>query len=684
MEEKRYYCPMHPEIQRDEPGSCPICGMTLESREEKTVSPFRRRFWVSLWFGAPLLVFEMLSMFSSSLRVLWDEFGWVQLILASGVVWYGGWPLFVRGVRSFRTGKLNMFSLITLGVITAYFYSCIALFFPQIFPEVVRDQAGRVGLFFDAAGGITLLVLLGQVLEEGAYQKTNQALKALMDLSPKKAHKIVDGQERDIPLDEVVEGDLLRVKPGEQIPVDGVITEGESSVQEAMITGEPLAVRKGVGAEVIGGTQNEQGSFVLQAQKVGKETRLARIIALVDKAQRSQPPVQKTVDQVASIFVPIVIGIAVIAFFGWWLFGPSISYGIVSAVSVLMIACPCAMGLATPLSIMVGVGEAARAKVLVRDAESLEKMAKVEELIVDKTGTITEGKPVVEKIEGKWPEEKLLQWAASIETLSEHPLARPIVEKAKEKGIPLLLCDDFSAETGKGVRGKIEGEEIVVGKEEWLTELGMGEMKSEGIALGIGVGKERVGTVVLSDQIKGTSYEAIRQLKKEGITVVMATGDREEVAAKVAKEVGLEQWKSRVTPEGKHELIEEGQKEGKVVAMAGDGINDAPALAKADVGIAMGAGADVALESAKIALIEGDLQGILKARKLSKEVMRNIRQNLVFAFGYNALGVPLAAGLIYPLFGVLLPPMAASVAMTLSSLSVISNALRLRGKGGDF
>jgi Cu+-exporting ATPase len=697
----RYTCPMHPEIVQNGPGFCPICGMALEPMDvladieaDPEYDSMRLRFWVSATISAPLLV---LAMFGESLglHLAPSVLHWIDLALATPVVLWGGWPFFQRFWASLVNRSPNMFTLIGLGTGAAYLDSVIATVFPQLFPASFRDMHGAVPVYFEAAAIITTLVLLGQVLELRARQRTSGAIRALLNLAPQQAHRIAaDGSEQDILLSEVQRGDSLRVRPGERIPVDGVIREGASAVDESMVTGEPMPVEKSLGDKVIGGTLNASGSFVMDAERVGSETMLAQIVKLVSEAQRSRAPMQRLADKVAAYFVPTVIAVAVLAFLGWMLFGPEprFAHALVAAVSVLIIACPCALGLATPMSIMVAVGRGAHAGVLIRNAEALEMLAKVDTLVVDKTGTLTEGKPRVVHVSA-FPaigltDSALLSMAASLERLSEHPLARAIVSAAEEKHLPLSTANEFRAIPGRGVEGLIAGKRVVAGTANFMSEMGIAmstepqtpdlQRYSSATPVYVAVDGRLVGVILLADRVKPSAPEAIRALRGDGIRLVMLTGDRREVAMLVAKELGIEQVEAEVQPQQKAEVVKSLRGQGRVVAMAGDGINDAPALATADIGIAMGTGTDVAIASAGITLLQGDLRGIIRARRLSRATIKNIRQNLAFAFLYNTLGIPIAAGVFYPLFGWLLSPMIASAAMSFSSVSVIANALRLR------
>ena len=696
-----YVCPMHPEIVRPAPGSCPICGMALEPRtvtlaEEQNpeLVDMTRRFWSAVALSAPIFFFAMADMlpgrpFAGLIppRLL----NWFQLLLATPVVLWCGWPFFQRGWASLVNRSLNMFTLIALGVGTAYLFSVAATIFPNIFPESFRGHAGEVGVYFDAAAVITTLVLLGQVLELRARSRTSGAIRALLGLAPKTARRVRDdGGEEDIPLDRVQVADRLRVRPGEKIPVDGVVLEGSTWVDESMITGEPIPVEKTPGSKITGGTVNGSGSFVMRAERVGADTLLARIVAMVNAAQRSRAPIQRLADRVAAYFVPAVVLIAVVTFVAWAAFGPEprLVYALVNAVAVLIIACPCALGLATPMSIMVGMGRGAGAGVLVKNAEALEIMEKIDTVVVDKTGTLTEGKPRLTSIVAAGIEEnEVLRLAASVERGSEHPLAAAVVAGAGERGIALVRAENVRAIPGKGIAGSVEGKNVALGNLALLAELGVDgrelSARAEDLRRGgqtvlfVAVENRLAGSLGVSDPIKPTTPEAIRALHDDGVRLVMLTGDSRTTAQAVAKNLGVDDFQAEVLPEQKGQAVKRLQERGRVVAMAGDGINDAPALAQADVGIAMGTGTDVAIESADMTLVKGDLRGIVKARRLSQATMRNIRQNLFFAFVYNMLGLPIAAGVLYPFFGVLLSPVIASAAMTFSSVSVITNALRL-------
>jgi len=698
----RYTCPMHPQIVQIGPGTCPICGMALEPLDvfaEVEADPeydsMRLRFWISAALSLPLL---LLSMFGEALSVHLAPTvrNGLEFLLATPVVLWGGWPFFERFWGSLVNRSPNMFTLIGLGTGVAYLSSIFATFLPDLFPASWRDMHGAVPVYFEAAAVITTLVLLGQVLELRARQRTSGAIRALLNLTPQQAHRLAaDGTEKDVALDQVKPGDRLRVRPGERVPVDGVIREGASAVDESMVTGESLPVEKNAGDKVISGTLNTSGSFVMEAERVGSETMLAQIVKLVSEAQRSRAPMQRLADKVSGYFVPAVIVAAILAFLGWALFGPEprLANGLVAAVAVLIIACPCALGLATPMSIMIAVGRGAHAGVLVRSAEALETLAKADTLAVDKTGTLTVGKPQVVQT---WTapssgvsEAEMLRLAASLERASEHPLAAAIVASAQEKGIALAEPDDFRSSGGLGVQGRVSGHLVVVGSQKYLENLGVSDSTDEFDAsvwasnksltmVFVAVDGKLAGFVVLADQIKPDAIEAVKKLEADGVRVVMLTGDRREAAAKVAKELGIEEFEAQVLPQQKADVVKQLKSKGRIVAMAGDGINDAPALAAADIGIAMGTGTDVAIESAGITLVKGDLRGILRARKLSRATVRNIKQNLLFAFLYNVIGIPVAAGVLYPSFGLLLSPMLASAAMSFSSVSVIANALRLR------
>lgn len=699
-----YTCPMHPQIVRDDPGSCPICGMALEPREvaggeddNPELRDMSRRFWVSVVFTVPLVILTMGHLIPGNPLAHWASgrvMAWAELILATPVVLWCGWPLFVRGWQSVIHRSLNMFTLIAMGVGVAYVYSVVATLAPGLFPASFRDATGKVGLYFEAAAVISALVLLGQVLELRARSQTTGAIRALLGLAPKTARLIGDdGAEQDVPLEHVRVGQRLRVRPGERVPVDGTVLEGRSAVDESMMSGEPIPVEKQTGDKVVGGTVNGTGGFVLRAEKVGRDTLLSQIVRMVGEAQRSRAPIQRLADAVAAWFVPAVLAIAAITFIVWAAFGPrpALAYAIVNAVAVLVIACPCALGLATPMSIMVGTGRGAQAGVLVKNAEALETMEKVDTLVVDKTGTLTEGKPkLVSVVPAAGVEENdLLRLAAGIERGSEHPLAAAIVAGSEARGVPTGKADGFESVTGKGVKGTVEGRAVLLGSERLLKESGVvdvdqlasraADLRRDGqTVMFVAVDGRPAGLLGVADPIKESAGEAIRLLQENGVRVVMLTGDNRATAEAVARKLGLTEVQAEVLPEDKGRIVKRLQDEGRTVAMAGDGVNDAPALAQAHVGIAMGTGTDVAMESAGMTLLKGDLRGIVRARHLSRAVMSNIRQNLFFAFVYNVLGVPVAAGVLYPFFGVLLSPIIAAAAMSLSSISVIGNALRLR------
>jgi P-type Cu+ transporter len=697
-----YTCPMHPEVRQVGPGACPICGMALEPEiagSETDANPelvdMKRRFWIGLSLTLPVFILEMGAHVVGAHNGLDPALSnYIQFAFATPVVLWAGWPFFVRGWQSLVSRNLNMFTLIAMGTGVAYLYSLAATFAPGIFPQAFRGHDGTPPTYFEAASVITVLVLLGQVLELRAREATSGAIRALLDLAPKTARRVKDdGSDEDVSLDAVHRGDRLRVRPGEKVPVDGILLEGRSSLDESMITGESMPVTKEAGARVIGGTINKSGSFIMRTDKVGRDTLLSQIVQMVASAQRSRAPIQRLADQVSAWFVPAVIAVALIAFAVWAIFGPEprFAYGLVAAVSVLIIACPCALGLATPMSIMVGVGRGAHAGVLIKNAEALERMEKIDTLVVDKTGTLTEGRPKVVAVvpASGFDEAQTLQLAASVERGSEHPLASAIVAAAAERGLQHLTVSGFDAPAGKGVIGKIEGKPIALGNARFLSELKIDtaplaaeaeRLRSEGAtAIFLAVDGKTAGVIAIADPIKETTPGALRAFAADGIRVVMLTGDNRTTAQAVARRLGIADVEAEVLPDQKSALVEKLRREGRAVAMAGDGVNDAPALAAADVGIAMGTGADVAIESAGVTLLKGDLTGIVKARMLSAAVMRNIRQNLFFAFIYNALGVPVAAGVLYPMSGVLLSPVVAAAAMALSSVSVIGNALRLRG-----
>jgi len=694
-------CPMHPEIRQDHPGACPICGMALEpemvtadSGPSPELADMTRRFWVGLALSLPVLALEMGAHLIPALHHLVPMrlSVWIQLVLATPVVLWAGWPFFERGWASVRSRNLNMFTLIAMGTGVAWAYSIVATTAPQIFPAAFRNDDGSVDVYFEAAAVITVLVLLGQVLELRARERTSGAIKALLGLAPKTARRILlDGSEEEIALDLVSVGDRLRIRPGEKVPVDGSVIDGRSSLDESMVTGESMPVTKSVGETVIGGTINQTGALIIEAKKVGRDTLLARIVQMVAEAQRSRAPIQRMADQVAGWFVPAVIGIAVLAFFAWGIWGPEprFAHGLIAAVAVLIIACPCALGLATPMSIMVGVGRGAGLGVLIKNAEALEHMEKVDTLVVDKTGTLTEGRPAVTAIVSVdgYSEAELLVLAASVERASEHPLALAIVEAANSRKLKLQDVSEFDSPTGRGANGTVQGKRIVLGNARFLGDNGIDASsldeaaddlrKSGATAIYVGVDGAIAGVLAIADPVKTTTPDALAALRKEGIRIVMLTGDNLVTAKAVAARLGIDEVEADVLPDQKSAMVARLKAEGRVVAMAGDGVNDAPALAAADVGIAMGSGTDVAIESAGVTLLKGDLNGIVRARRLSEATMRNIRQNLVFAFIYNAAGIPVAAGLLYPAFGVLLSPMIAAAAMALSSVSVVTNALRL-------
>ncbi|MCL4704901.1 heavy metal translocating P-type ATPase [bacterium] len=698
-----YTCPMHPEIEQDHPGDCPICGMALEPKtvareseeENAELRDMMRRFWIGVALTLPVFLLAMVHLVPG-LRlesVISEEVSrWIQFILSTPVVLWAGWPFFKRGWRSIKTMQLNMFTLIAIGVATAYGYSAVAMLFPDLFPHSMQ-HGGKVGIYFEAAAVIVVLVLLGQVLELRARSRTGNAIRAMLNLAPPTARLIRGSEEQEVPLEMVKVGDRLRVRPGEKIPVDGVVVEGRSAVDESMITGEPIPVEKNIGDKITGGTVNGTGSFVIQAQRVGSDTLLAQIVDMVAQAQRSRAPIQGLADKISSYFVPAVVAIAVITSLLWYFFGPEprLAYAIVNAVAVLIIACPCALGLATPMSVMVGVGRGAQAGVLIRNAEAIEVMEKVDTLVVDKTGTLTEGKPrlvAVLTADGV-NENELLLAAASIEQSSEHPLAAAIVSGAKERSVKPQSVADFVSITGSGVTGKLNEREIVAGKLAFLQQRGVNgtaaleqraaQLQSEGnTVIFVAINGKAAGVLAVADPIKASTPAAIEELHRLGLKVIMLTGDNQRTAEAVAKKLGIDEVEAGVEPQDKNKRIKELRQQGRIVAMAGDGINDAPALAEAHVGIAMGTGTDVAMESAGITLVKGDLRGITQAFALSRAMMRNIRQNLFFAFIYNALGIPVAAGALYPFFGVLLSPIIAGAAMSFSSVSVIVNALRLR------
>ncbi|WP_114418066.1 heavy metal translocating P-type ATPase [Marinospirillum perlucidum] len=696
-----YTCPMHPEIRQNEPGDCPKCGMALEPEQvtpdtgpSSELKDMTRRFWIGLVLALPVFLLEMGGhLFAIHQYIAPQTSNWVQLLLATPVVAWCGWPFFVRGWKSVISRNLNMFTLIALGTGVALIYSLVATLAPGVFPEAFRQEDGSVAVYFEAAAVIVVLVLLGQVLELRAREKTSGAIKALLDLAPATARRLNDqGEEEEVTLDQVQVGDRLRVRPGDKVPLDGEVLEGSSNIDESMVTGEPLAVKRQAGDAVIGGSINQQGSFILRADKVGQDTLLSQIVQLVASAQRSRAPIQGLADKVASWFVPAVILVSIITFIAWSFLGPQppMTYALIAAVSVLIIACPCALGLATPMSIMVGVGRGAQSGVLIRDAEALELMEKADTVVVDKTGTLTEGQPRLTQsvtAEG-FSEEDLLYFAAGLEKGSEHPLARALVDHAQEMQLQLPETKDFDSPNGKGVTGYIHDKRILLGNRLLMEDEGVNvadyeekaeQLRNEGATvIFAAVDGQPAGLLAIADPIKETSEAAIAALQKEGIRVVMLTGDNPTSAKAVAKQLNIDEVEAEVLPEDKSRVIQRLKDEGRVVVMAGDGVNDAPALATADVGIAMGSGTDVAIESAGITLLRGDLQGIVTARRLSQATLRNIRQNLFFAFVYNSAGVPIAAGILYPFAGILLSPIFAAAAMSLSSVSVIANALRLR------
>jgi Cu+-exporting ATPase len=698
-----YTCPMHPQIRQVGPGSCPICGMALEPElagsdtgPNPELVDMTRRFWIGLALAVPVFVLEMGAHIAGAHN--WVDptlSNYVQFAFATPVVLWAGWPFFVRGWQSLVTRNLNMFTLIAMGTGVAYAYSLVATFVPGIFPQVFRGaHGGAPSTYFEAASVITVLVLMGQVLELRAREATSGAIRALLDLAPKTARRVKDdGSDEEVSLDQIHAGDRLRVRPGDKVPVDGVVLEGRSAIDESMITGESMPVTREKDSPVIGGTLNKSGSFIMRADKIGRDTLLAQIVQMVATAQRSRAPIQRLADQVSAWFVPAVIAVAIAAFAAWAMFGPEprFAYGLVAAVSVLIIACPCALGLATPMSIMVGVGRGAQAGVLIKNAEALERMEKIDTLVIDKTGTLTEGKPKVVAVRtaAGFDEAQVLKFAASVERGSEHPLAAAILATAAERKLNLEPVSDFDSPAGKGVTGTVRGKKIALGNARFLSELnihtstlrvGAERLRSEGAtAIFLAVDGETVGVIAIADPVKQTTPDALKALAADNIRVVMLTGDNRTTAQAVARQLGISEVEAEVLPDQKSAVVEKLRREGRAVAMAGDGVNDAPALAAAEVGIAMGTGSDVAIESAGVTLLKGDLTGIVKARVLSQAVMRNIRQNLFFAFIYNALGVPVAAGVLYPAFGLLLSPIIAAAAMALSSVSVIGNALRLRG-----
>lgn len=693
-----YTCPMHPEVRQVGPGSCPICGMALEPEQvslddgpDPELIDMTRRFWIGLALTLPVFVLEMGSHLGLMQLVPQHWSNWISFVLATPVVLWAGAPFFVRGWQSLVTRNLNMFTLIAIGTGVAYVYSVVATLAPQLFPPALRDMHGTVAVYFEAAAVITVLVLLGQVLELRARAQTSGAIRALLGLAPKTARRITDHGDEDIDIDAITVGDRLRVRPGEKVPVDGVVVEGSAVIDESMVTGESMPVTKAEGAGVIGGTVNQSGGLVMRAEKVGRDTMLSRIVDMVAKAQRSRAPIQRLADRVAGWFVPAVIAAAVLAFIAWSVFGPEprLTFALVAAVTVLIIACPCALGLATPMSIMVGVGRGAHSGILIRDAQALERMEAIDTLVIDKTGTLTEGKPKVVRIiaaEGV-DEGDLLRLAASVEQGSEHPLAQAIIASAGERKLVPAAVGNFASPSGKGATGTVEGKQVALGNAVLMAELKIATAaldqaaeaarRDGATAIYVAVDGRVAGVIAIADPVKPSAANALQALRTEGLRIVMLTGDNETTARAVAKTLGIDEVEADVLPERKSEVVQRLRGEGRIVAMAGDGVNDAPALAAADVGIAMGGGTDVAIESAGITLLTGDLMGLVRARRLSVATMRNIRQNLAFAFVYNAAGVPLAAGVLYPLFGILLSPMIGAAAMALSSVSVIGNALRL-------
>ena len=696
-----YTCPMHPQIRQVGPGFCPICGMALEpelvsaeAAPNPELADMTRRFWVALVLTLPVLALEMGGHLTDLHMLLGQKWSnWLQFVFATPVVLWAGWPFFVRGWQSLVTRNLNMFTLIAMGIGVAWLYSVVAILLPGLFPPAFRSPDGAVAVYFEAAAVITILVLLGQVLELRAREQTSGAIRALLDLAPKTARRLnADGSEEEVSLDLIAVGDRLRVRPGEKIPVDGELIEGRSAVDESMVTGESMPVTKEAGSKVIAGALNTTGSFIMQAEKVGRDTMLSRIVQMVAAAQRSRAPIQRLADQVSGWFVPTVIAIALVAFAAWSIYGPEprFTFGLVAAVTVLIIACPCALGLATPMSIMVGVGRGAEVGVLIKNAEALERMEKIDTLVVDKTGTLTEGKPkVVAVVPAKgFDENEVLRLAASVEQASEHPLALAIVAAAQERGLNMSAVTGFDSPTGKGVVGTLDGRRLALGNAKLLRELGIPtnaleqdaeRLRHEGAtAIFLGVDSKVAAVIAIADPVKRTTPDALNALAKEGVRVVMLTGDNKTTAQAVARRLGITEVEADVLPDQKSAVVQKLQREGRSVAMAGDGVNDAPALAAAEVGIAMGTGTDVAIESAGVTLLKGDLTGIVRARRLSQATMRNIRENLFFAFVYNAAGVPIAAGVLYPFFGILLSPIIAAAAMALSSVSVVGNSLRLR------
>jgi len=697
-----YTCPMHPEIRQDKPGDCSKCGMHLEplnssgeeNEEQKQIHSLSQKFWIGLALTIPLVLLvlgEMIPAINFQAFIPQRLLPFIQFILATPVVLWAGGIFFIKGWQSLVHRRLNMFTLIALGVGAAYGYSTVATLFPQIFPESLKKM-GKIDLYFEAAAVITVLIILGQLLEAKARSQTGQAIKALLGLAAKNAHRVRNGIEEEIPIDSVQKGDVLRVRPGEKIPLDGIIIEGKSSIDESMISGEPMPVEKNAGDRVIGATVNQTGTFLMKTEKIGAETLLSQIVHMVAEAQRSRAPIQKLADTISGYFVPVVVLISVLTFIIWANWGPEpkLAYAVVNAIAVLIIACPCALGLATPMSIMVGVGRGAQAGILIKNAESIERSEKITHVLTDKTGTLTEGKPKVTVCvpNQDWDEQRLAGMAASIEQSSEHPLARAIIDYAKEKNVKIESVQDFESVTGGGIKAKLNGQKIILGKQKFLEEEKVGipeDLKIKSIQLQakaqtvvwVAVEQKVAGILGISDPIKKTTPQAIEVLHKMGIKVVMLTGDNRKTAEVIAKELNIDECQAELEPKSKQEIVKKFKAQGAVVMMAGDGINDAPALAQAEVGVAMGTGTDVAIESAGITLVKGDLNGIVKALKLSRAVMSNIRQNLFFAFIYNALGIPVAAGILYPFFGLLLNPMIAGAAMSFSSVSVIANALRL-------
>jgi Cu+-exporting ATPase len=699
--EAEYTCPMHPQVRQRGPGNCPICGMALEpvlataeTGPSAELIDMTRRFWIGLALALPVIVLEMGAHVIDIHRFVAPQVSnWIQFLLATPVVLWAGWPFFVRAVASVKNRSLNMFTLIALGTGAAWLYSVVATAMPGVFPAQFRGMGGAVAVYFEAAAVITVLVLLGQVLELRAREKTSGAIRALLDLAPKTAVKVgADGSDETVPIDTIVVGDRLRVRPGEKVPVDGELVEGKGTVDESMVTGEPMPVAKVPGTKLTAGTLNQTGGFVMRAEKVGAETLLAQIVHMVSAAQRSRAPIQRMADEVAGWFVPAVIGVALLTFVAWLVWGPSpaFSYALITSVAVLIIACPCALGLATPMSIMVGVGKGAQNGVLIRDAEALERMEKVDTLVVDKTGTLTEGKPKVVQVQpaAGFEEAEVLRMLASVERASEHPLAMAIVNAARDRDLPLAEVANFDSPVGKGVVGTVEGRPVVSGSAKFLAEQDIdvaplsapaeAQRAKAASVIFVAIDGRLAGFIAIADPIKATTPQAIQALKAAGVRLVMLTGDGKTTAEAVGRELAIDEVIAEVFPQDKASVVQRLQREGRVVAMAGDGVNDAPALAAADVGIAMGTGTDVAMESAGVTLLKGDLLGIVRARVLSRATMRNIRQNLFLSFAYNVAGIPLAAGVLYPFFGVLLSPVVAAAAMALSSVSVIANALRLR------